>query len=456
MSIERTTIEKYRHETSNLSRYNFDFSGCDTQYLTHGFHGYPARMPPQIAKTILNHYLREQTIEPGDVVYDPFAGSGTTGVEAQLVGLNAVLVDLNPLATLIARTKTTKVPTDRIYRAWQSLNQGNECSFDQTISESFNQISSYYEQNEEVPVKKPEVSTRYEWFPKPQLYHLSHLQDRIDEVEKLFGNDVGQFFRTVLSTVCRDVSYQRNGEYKRYRIPQEQWEKHDPDVLELFTTELANNVEKIGEFNSAVRNSSEVEVHTADSRKVNFIESNSADIVVTSPPYGDHDTTVPYGQYSLDPAVISMGVSRDAMKNVDKKGLGGTAEPLDSLRSYSSALDQTITELRSRDGRASDALSFFTDYFQVLKEIRRILKPGQPVVFVVANRHMSDTLIPTHHITMELLQELGFQEEDMVPRTLPYKTLPQKNSPSNVVGETGEMMSEEYIVAARNQVKQPD
>lgn len=434
----------------DLSQYDFDFSGCNTQYLTHGLHGYPARMPPQIPKTIFHYYLRTGTLSPDATVFDPFAGSGTTGVEAQLCGLKGTLLDLNPLAALIAKVKTTPIDSEQIYTAAKHLIQGKQGCFRTSLQEDLSHLTDCFETNQAIPVEEPEVSSRFEWFPKPQLYHLAVIRRRIDHLERAFPKSVVNVLRLSLSAVVRDVSYQRTGEYKRYRIPQGEWEEHNPDVLGLFQKELSWNTDIIGQYDSVVHESSRVNVFQEDARTASSVADNHADIVVTSPPYGDHETTVAYGQYSLDPAVISMDVSRDRMKNVDKEGLGGSKETIDSLSTISPTLDSTIQQLEAVDGRSQDALSFFTDYYQVLQQIQRILKPNQPAVLVVANRQMSGIQVPTHIITTELLKELRFTKEAIISRELPYKTLPYKNSPSNVVGETGEMMSDENIVIARN------
>jgi len=451
----RVSVSDIEEESiQDFSYYDFDFSYCDTKYLTHGIHGYPARMPPQIPKTILNHYRRTQTISQHATVFDPFAGSGTTGVEAQLCGLSAILMDLNPLAALLSKVKTTPVSPGTLYEASTSLLAGKDDHFRTSLYEDFKYITDCYSDDQPIPVDEPEVSSRFKWFPKPQLYHLAVIRRRIDHLERRFDPKVIKVLRVTLSAVCRDVSYQRTSEYKRYRIPKEEWEKHNPDVLTLFRKELARNLEKLEEYESVVDKTSIVTVYQDDSRIATPVAENSADIVITSPPYGDHDTTVAYGQYSLDPAVISMDVSRDEMRNVDKQGLGGSDTSMGTLRKRSRTLDATISTLNSLNGRSEDALSFFTDYFQVLKQVSRVLKPGQPAVFVVANRQMSNTQVPTHEITKELLQDLGFENKSIVPRELPYKTLPYKNSPSNIPGETGEMMSNEHLVIARNGSKQ--
>jgi DNA modification methylase len=83
---------------------DWTFAHADTQYLTHGFHPYPARMVPQIANRVITRYSK-----PGDLILDPFCGSGGVLVEAKLLGTNSVGVDINPLAVIIAKAKTTPI-----------------------------------------------------------------------------------------------------------------------------------------------------------------------------------------------------------------------------------------------------------------------------------------------------------------------------------------------------------
>lgn len=71
--------------------------GGATDDLTHGFHAYPARMHPVLARELLVRFS-----ERGDVVLDPFAGSGTVLIEALVAGCRAQGVDLSPLASRVA------------------------------------------------------------------------------------------------------------------------------------------------------------------------------------------------------------------------------------------------------------------------------------------------------------------------------------------------------------------
>ena len=74
----------------------------DTTYLTHNYHPYPCKFVPQIPQQIIYKYSKE-----GDLILDPFCGSGTTLTEASLLNRNAVGIDINPVGALSARVKAT-------------------------------------------------------------------------------------------------------------------------------------------------------------------------------------------------------------------------------------------------------------------------------------------------------------------------------------------------------------
>ncbi len=75
--------------------------------LTHGFHGYPARMHPATARALVQMALEARTSRKRPLVLlDPFCGSGTVLVEARWAGARGRGVDANPLAILIARART--------------------------------------------------------------------------------------------------------------------------------------------------------------------------------------------------------------------------------------------------------------------------------------------------------------------------------------------------------------
>jgi len=67
-------------------------------YLAHSYH---TKVPPEAIAPFIEHFTR-----PGDVVLDPFSGSGMTGVAAALAGRKAILNDLSPAAAHLAWNHT--------------------------------------------------------------------------------------------------------------------------------------------------------------------------------------------------------------------------------------------------------------------------------------------------------------------------------------------------------------
>lgn len=69
----------------------------------HGLHPYLGKFIPQLAEIFLRYYF-----EPGQRVLDPFVGSGTTLVEANVLGIRSVGIDISEFNCLLSRVKTAK------------------------------------------------------------------------------------------------------------------------------------------------------------------------------------------------------------------------------------------------------------------------------------------------------------------------------------------------------------
>jgi transcriptional regulator with XRE-family HTH domain/16S rRNA G966 N2-methylase RsmD len=79
-------------------------------------HSYHTKVPHQGIIPFIEHYT-----EPGDLVLDPFCGSGMTGVAAMLSGRDALLVDLSPAAVHIARNYTTPCDPQLLEETWAQV-----------------------------------------------------------------------------------------------------------------------------------------------------------------------------------------------------------------------------------------------------------------------------------------------------------------------------------------------
>ncbi len=69
----------------------------------HSLHPYLGKFIPQLVEVFLNRYF-----SPGACVYDPFVGSGTTLVEANVFGADAIGCDISAFNCLLSRVKTAK------------------------------------------------------------------------------------------------------------------------------------------------------------------------------------------------------------------------------------------------------------------------------------------------------------------------------------------------------------
>jgi DNA modification methylase len=75
------------------------------QYLTHWIYPYKGKFHPQMIRALLNII----GLKEGDTVLDPFSGSGTTALEAQLLGINFFGIDISPLCVIQGRVKTESI-----------------------------------------------------------------------------------------------------------------------------------------------------------------------------------------------------------------------------------------------------------------------------------------------------------------------------------------------------------
>lgn len=92
---------------AKLENIDWDYIGDQSDSPFSSLHFHPGRFISQIPATLIGRLSK-----PGDIVLDPYCGSGTTLVEAQRLGRRAIGIDINPISTLISRAKV--IPTNHI------------------------------------------------------------------------------------------------------------------------------------------------------------------------------------------------------------------------------------------------------------------------------------------------------------------------------------------------------
>jgi len=408
---------------------DWTFATADTQYMSHGFHPYPARMIPQIARRLIRRYALSRE----DVILDPFMGSGGVLVEAMLNGNRSVGVDINPLAVLIARVKTTPIEPNVLVK-WS----------DKLLLQLPEKLRDTFD--------VPRIRNLDFWF-KPQV--IKQLAVIRNEIETLAGPpEVLDFFRVCFSLAVRKASNIKNGEYKLYRKQGKELQQFSPDAIGAFRTVLKNNIANMRAFWSAVKELDVVpECYPlkGDTKKLLSIDPErlgreSISLVVTSPPYGDSHTTVAYGQFSRYSA-LWLGLQETEVMATDDRGLGGTV--LEEEKDLGSGvLRSTLQEVRERDPyRAKQVYAFFHDADACLSQIAQVLKKGRShCCFVTGNRTVRRVLIPTDLILIELAAKYGFRHLETKYRDIPTKAIPWVNAPENISGLTSPTINRESIV----------
>ena len=401
----------------------WSFKSANTKEYTHCYHTYPAMMIPQIARTLIEEYKPQGKLE---LLFDPYMGSGTSLVEASICGINSIGTDLNPLARLISRVKTTHYSYSEIEKDFHEiLSNFNNYDKSNVINTNFDRISNYSF-----------------WYSEDSLLKLSYIQQLIEQ----FANESNKdFFLVALSEVVREVSFTRNGEFKRYKMSAKSLEKFNPDPFSLFATKVERNMIGLNAYNKTADshlNASIYNFNTTNGIPKNILDKGSVDMVVTSPPYGDSRTTVAYGQFSR---WALEWFNFENAQNLDKHLMGGSKakEELFTNKSIRKELDQ-IKEIDSK--RYEDVIGFLNDYSLSIRHVADVVRTGGTVCYVVGNRNVKGVQIPLDYFTAEEFESYGFKHDITIVREIPSKRMPSKTSPTNVSGAKVSTMSNEYIV----------
>lgn len=429
--------------STKLSQTQEDWTFLDysTREFTHGFHQYPARMHPEIAKRMIAKY----TSSKRKVVFDPFMGSGGVLVEAMLHHNNSVGIDVNPFAVLLAKVKTIPIEAKKLEKIYQRIISKSNDDFKNKI------------QYDNAPAR---INLPF-WYPNDALKKLQILKNHVFNAR---DEGVKNFFKICFSMTSRRVSYQKNSIYKIYRMKPEKRKLFKPNAFQVFEKICKDNIKNMEKFYiESKSNGAKAFPFFGDTKNIaeqfakvpdEILDDGKAHLVVTSPPYGDHGTTVAYGQFSKHPG-LWLQLPEDELLDVDSVGLGGSVnEMMDNLSSET--LAKIIKQVAKNDielsknkkpSRANDVSAFFYDLDKCLEQTSQFLKQGQShLCFVVANRTVRRVKIRTDEILVELGTKYGFKHKDTIYRTIANKAMSIKNAPENITNSSGETMTEESIV----------
>jgi len=407
---------------------SWDFKNEDTKIFTHCFHNYPAIMIPQIAGRLIDKYGKNSKL-----LFDPYCGTGTSLVEANLRNIYSIGTDLNPLAQLIAKAKTTPLNIKTLDLYLKDFN-------DTIFGYRFGIKSS-------ISAEMPDFKNINYWFSKAIQLQLVIIKEYIEKIDDL---SIQIFFKVAFSETVRESSWTIHSEFKLLRMPLKQIEKFNPDVFGIMEFKLSRNrnglVSYLKEKNNSIAIAEVYSFNTVESIPEKILPANSVDLAVTSPPYGDSRTTVAYGQFSR---LANQWLNFKNASSVDKELMGGTRAQ-NGYHFDIDILNEIIERIGKKDEkRSKDVIAFFKDYELSIKNISNVIKHGGYACYVVGNRRVKNETIPTEEITKKLFHKYGFRHKETIMRNIPNKRMPLENSPTNIIGEKSPTMKNEYIVVCQ-------
>lgn len=395
---------------------DWGFKGVRTTHFTHGIHPYPARMVPQVAERIIMKYA------PCDgLVWDPFCGSGTVLLESMIGNRPSIGTDLSPFACLLAKTKTTPIPSAEITR-W------NDWIVPRLRGNRADNARKQFKPN----LEDFTLDVDY-WFKKSAIRDLGFIRSMIDEAKAIDASDsIINLFKTTFSWTIRQVSNQRPNEFKRYRKSKDDLGGSSPDAIGLFLRRLTENSKMIREFSMKYKDCPTPEIVLANSSV--FRPEKPVSTIITSPPYGDSTTTVAYGQYA-SLMMEWLELDQGDWRRIDKDCVGGNPESLIE-KSKSPTLRKVIAEIEEVDPKRAKVVdAFFGDMRVCLKNFQASLVSGGHMCIVIGDRTVRKVTVPNATIIREDAEEIGFTHEITLARRIFFKVMPYRVNP---IGRTGE------------------
>lgn len=369
-----------------------DSSRKDTSYASHGYHRYPAKFIPQLARRCILENSNE-----GELIVDPFCGCGTTIVESLINGRRGIGTDINPVAILISKAKITPIEPNK-------LNQEKERLFDlidnkkRLVDKTFNERIVYW---------FPDKTIRLEL-----LSILSNIKSLKDEV-------LVNFFLCGFSQILKNCSIWLAKSNK----PTRDLNKRQQEPIKVFKQKINGMVRGNLELYNLAHDKliKDNKVVLSDARNIPA-KANSAKMIVTSPPY------VTSYEYADLHQLTALWLEHTNSLSDFRKGFIGSIhkEDIDYNGIKSELSKSTIENLSKKSKKeALGTKNYFLEMQQCFEEMHRILEPGGKACIVIGNTKIKGVDILNAEIFVEIMNNMGFRTNKIIKRAVPSKILPQ-------------------------------
>jgi tRNA G10 N-methylase Trm11 len=403
---------------------------------THFIHSYPAKLLQQIPYFFLNNTIFSKE---DDLVVDPFCGTGTVLLESSISNRNAIGIDVNPLASLISKTKTAKI---------EILDLKNEL---ENIKKEF----TNYKQSK-IKYYIPKISNIRHWYSPKAIKKLSAIKNIISGIN---NKEVKEFYQVVFSLCCKKFSYSDPRVSVPVRINKDKFpEGHSlhtaavknlkfinkNDIFQFFIEQADKNINRLISFqNITMLNTNKVKVYNTDIKTIDdsLIENNSVQLILTSPPYVSAQKYIRASSLSLQwlelnestvPELNKQSVGREEFPKVEYSKLHLTGF-------YN--IDKVLTKIYEKNQLRSYITYVYIEEMQKsFNKFYNILKEDGYFIMVIGNNTIAGYEFMTHKYLIEIAACIGFSTELILIDDIKSRGLMTKRN------KTASIISREYIV----------
>ena len=404
MVIPLTTTIGAREKITDLLAGDLAFqSQVREAHPLHALHPFAARFPHGLASYFINGLTR-----PGDAVLDPMCGSGITLLEGWLARRSVIGVDLDPLARRQGAARTTALDS-------KSVNAAGNAALQRAIG--LYSGSSYPADPLGLVRGTMDDATRkfldYWFLPDTQRELASLILAIRAEPDVNLRNLLEVIFSSTIVTKSGGVSRARDLAHTR---PHRVADKQPRSGLRQFEILLGRAANAYAAVDSA--EVGQRVVMAGDSRRLP-LQSNSVDLIVTSPPYANALDYMRAHKFSLAwlgdpiPTLTELRAQYIGSESVGNRGEQSTPAELPA------PVQAVVDQLAVEDAPKSRVLRrYFADMSAAIGEMARVLRPGAAAIIVVGPSVMRGILIPTHQCLADIAASAGLDVVGVAPRNL--------------------------------------
>lgn len=307
-----------------------------------GVHGYFTKQSWNVVAEYIKNFSK-----PGDIVLDPFGGSGITAVEAMMNNRKAINIDLNPMAVFIVQSLVAPVKISELAAAFDRIKKEFEKKEPKTKKEIFESINRYSYPKDFVLPKGSDVDTVDQLFSKKQLADLGLLKSIIKKEKDVnirnscllaFSSSVNKYNLTFHYTKTDGGGDSAPFRYYRYRKAPNPGEL---SLINIFTTKFKKVVEAKKDIQYFINENTigNIKIIKGTATDLSWIPKESVDYIYTDPPYGKK---IPYLDLStMWNAWLDLEVTKE---DYEQEAIEG-GENYKSKQDYNALIAQSIKEM---------------------------------------------------------------------------------------------------------------